>query len=166
LGALLLGEPLTRRTALGVAVGFCGVGVVTLAGRDVGGLGPGALPGVLLGLIAALVWAACTVLTRRLAAATVDPLASTTLAALARHYQIPPDYNGPHTPERRSSGGPVLSPDQREIGLYCGSANPNLANAVAEQLGLPLGGRRLRRFADSEVHFQIEESIRGKDVFL
>ena len=41
-----------------------------------------------------------------------------------------------------------------------------LAASVAERLGLPLGGRRLRRFADGEVHFQIEESIRGKDIYI
>jgi len=53
-----------------------------------------------------------------------------------------------------------------DIGLYCGSANPALAASVADLLGLPLGGRLLRRFPDSEVHFQIEESIRGKDIYI
>jgi len=60
----------------------------------------------------------------------------------------------------------VDDPDRAEIGLYAGSATPELAAAVAERLGIPLGGRRLRRFPDSEVHFQIEESIRGKDIYI
>ena len=53
-------------------------------------------------------------------------------------------------------------PDSAEIRLYCGSATPELAAAVAARIGIPLGGRRLRRFPDSEVHVQIEDSIRGK----
>jgi ribose-phosphate pyrophosphokinase len=67
---------------------------------------------------------------------------------------------------RSKGGGPVRSLNQGEIGLYCGSANPTLAAAVAARLDVPLGGRRLRRFADSEIHFQIEESIRGQDIFI
>jgi drug/metabolite transporter (DMT)-like permease len=82
LSALLLGEALTWRAAVGVAVGFLGVGVVTLSGRQLGGLGPEAQPGVGIGLVAALVWAAYTVATRRLASRTLDPMAATTLAAL------------------------------------------------------------------------------------
>jgi drug/metabolite transporter (DMT)-like permease len=82
LGALLLGEPLTARGGLGALAGFLGVGMVTLAGQDVGGLGPQAAPGVLIGLVGAFFWAAYTVGMRRLARLTIDPLAATTLAAI------------------------------------------------------------------------------------
>ena len=53
-----------------------------------------------------------------------------------------------------------------EVGIYAGTSNPQLATAVAQQLGRPLGKLVLKRFPDGEVHVQIEESIRGRDVYL
>lgn len=50
--------------------------------------------------------------------------------------------------------------------LFTGSAHPALAREIAECLGLPVGAARLHRFPDSEVSFQIEENIRGADVFI
>ena len=53
-----------------------------------------------------------------------------------------------------------------ELKLFAGSAHPQLSKEIAEMLGLPLGQARLRRFPDSEVSFQIDENIRGADVFI
>src|SRR5436305_5381133 len=53
-----------------------------------------------------------------------------------------------------------------ELKLFSGSAHPELARDIAQHLGLPLGQCRLRRFPDSEVSFQIDENIRGTDVFI
>ena len=50
--------------------------------------------------------------------------------------------------------------------IFSGSAHPELARGIAEILGLPLGQAKLRRFPDTEVSFQIEENIRGTDVFV
>jgi ribose-phosphate pyrophosphokinase len=50
--------------------------------------------------------------------------------------------------------------------LFAGSAHPALAREIADCLGLPLGTARLHRFPDSEVSFQIDENIRGADVFI
>jgi ribose-phosphate pyrophosphokinase len=50
--------------------------------------------------------------------------------------------------------------------LFSGSAHPALAREVAEHLGIPLGAARLHRFPDTEVSFQIDENIRGTDVFI
>jgi ribose-phosphate pyrophosphokinase len=50
--------------------------------------------------------------------------------------------------------------------VFSGSANPLLSREIAEVLGIPLGQARLRRFPDSEVSFQIDENIRGADVFI
>lgn len=50
--------------------------------------------------------------------------------------------------------------------LFTGSAHPALAREMAEYLGIPLGAARLHRFPDTEVSFQIDENIRGADVFL
>jgi len=53
-----------------------------------------------------------------------------------------------------------------EITLFAGSANISLAESVAANLGLALGQRDLSRFPDSEVHVEIDKSVRGHDVYL
>jgi ribose-phosphate pyrophosphokinase len=53
-----------------------------------------------------------------------------------------------------------------ELKVFSGSAHPQLAGEIAEFLGVSLGQCRLRRFPDSEVSFQIDENIRGTDVFI
>lgn len=50
--------------------------------------------------------------------------------------------------------------------LFAGSANPALAEAVAESLGIALGGLQITRFADGELYINLEESVRGADVFV
>ncbi len=46
------------------------------------------------------------------------------------------------------------------------NSNPPLAEAVAEQLGLPLTKAVIRRFADMEIHVEVQENVRGEDVFV
>ena len=53
-----------------------------------------------------------------------------------------------------------------DLKIFSGSAHPRLAREIAQFLGVPLGQARLRRFPDTEVSFQIDENIRGTDVFL
>ena len=53
-----------------------------------------------------------------------------------------------------------------ELKLFTGSAHPLLAQEIAEFLCVPMGQARLMRFPDSEVSFQIDENIRGMDVFI
>ncbi|RPI57912.1 MAG: ribose-phosphate pyrophosphokinase [Acidobacteria bacterium] len=53
-----------------------------------------------------------------------------------------------------------------ELKLFSGSAHPDLAREIAHHLSLPMGQCRLRRFPDTEVSFQIDENIRGTDVFI
>ncbi len=53
-----------------------------------------------------------------------------------------------------------------QLKVFSGSAHPALAREIAEFLGVPLGHARLHRFPDSEVGFQIDENIRGTDVFV
>jgi len=50
--------------------------------------------------------------------------------------------------------------------LFSGSAHPALAAEIGEFLGVSLGHARLVRFPDTEVSFQIDENIRGTDVFI
>ena len=53
-----------------------------------------------------------------------------------------------------------------QLKLFSGSAHPALGQEIADVLGIPMGQARLRRFPDSEVSFQIDENIRGTDVFV
>jgi len=53
-----------------------------------------------------------------------------------------------------------------ELKVFSGSAHPALAREIADFLGVPLGKCRLQRFPDTEVSFQIDENIRGTDVFV
>jgi ribose-phosphate pyrophosphokinase len=53
-----------------------------------------------------------------------------------------------------------------DLKVFSGSAHPGLAREIAGFLGIPVGQARLRRFPDSEVSFQIDENIRGTDVFI
>src|ERR671915_39648 len=53
-----------------------------------------------------------------------------------------------------------------ELKIFSGSAHPQLTREIADFLGIPVGQARLRRFPDTEVSFQIDENIRGTDVFI
>ncbi len=53
-----------------------------------------------------------------------------------------------------------------QLKVFSGSAHPELAREIATHLGLPVGQARLGRFPDTEVSFQIDENIRGTDVFV
>ena len=57
-------------------------------------------------------------------------------------------------------------PDSRRLRLFSGTSNPGLAREIAAYLGVPDGPRVCKRFADGELYVQIQESIRGCDVFL
>jgi ribose-phosphate pyrophosphokinase len=53
-----------------------------------------------------------------------------------------------------------------DLKVFSGSAHPQLTREIADFLGIAVGQARLRRFPDSEVSFQIDENIRGTDVFI
>ena len=50
--------------------------------------------------------------------------------------------------------------------IFSGSSNPQLAQSIARYLNVELGRSVLERFADGEIHFYIDESVRGEDVFV
>nr|WP_217362017.1 MULTISPECIES: ribose-phosphate pyrophosphokinase [unclassified Marinobacterium] len=50
--------------------------------------------------------------------------------------------------------------------VFTGNANPALAERVAERLDLDLGQATVSRFSDGEVSVEIQENVRGKDVFI
>ena len=57
-------------------------------------------------------------------------------------------------------------PDNNRLRLFSGSANIKLSQEVARYLGMDLGPMIRKRFADGELYVQIQESIRGCDVYL
>lgn len=50
--------------------------------------------------------------------------------------------------------------------IFCGTANPHLAENICVHLGAKLGRTRLGKFSDGEIYFQILENVRGADVFV
>ena len=52
------------------------------------------------------------------------------------------------------------------IKLVAGNSNRPLAEAIAAYLSLPLAKCQVRRFADMEVFVEIQENVRGEDVFI
>ena len=50
--------------------------------------------------------------------------------------------------------------------IFSGTANPPLAQEIADYLEVPLSKATINRFSDGEIGVQIAESVRGKDVFI
>ncbi len=50
--------------------------------------------------------------------------------------------------------------------LFAGNSNRVLAEFVAKYLNIPLGKASVRRFADQEIFVEIQENVRGEDVFV
>jgi ribose-phosphate pyrophosphokinase len=63
-------------------------------------------------------------------------------------------------------GDPFMATGFGELKVFSGSAHQELTREIAAFLGVGVGQARLRRFPDSEVSFQIDENIRGTDVFI
>src|SRR6202167_3347192 len=61
---------------------------------------------------------------------------------------------------------PVRAMNADRIKIFTGSANPELAEEICEQLGLELGLMKLKRFSDGEINLQILENVRGADCFV
>ena len=50
--------------------------------------------------------------------------------------------------------------------VFSGNANPALADAIAKHIGLPLGYASISKFSDGEISVELNENVRGKDVFV
>lgn len=60
----------------------------------------------------------------------------------------------------------ALVPDSNRLKIFSGAANLPLSEEVARYLGVDLGPMVRKRFADGELYVQIQESIRGCNVYL
>jgi ribose-phosphate pyrophosphokinase len=54
----------------------------------------------------------------------------------------------------------------KSISIFSGSANQPLAAQIADYLELPLGRARVARFSDGEIFAEIQENVRGVDVYV
>jgi len=56
--------------------------------------------------------------------------------------------------------------DVSKLMVFTGNANPELARLIVERLDLPLGEATVGQFSDGEITVEINENVRGKDVFI
>ncbi len=50
--------------------------------------------------------------------------------------------------------------------VFAGNANPALAGNIARHIGVPLGNASITKFSDGEISVELNENVRGKDVFV
>ena len=50
--------------------------------------------------------------------------------------------------------------------VFTGNANPELAKLVVERLDIPMGDAVVGKFSDGESTIELNENVRGKDVFI
>jgi len=53
-----------------------------------------------------------------------------------------------------------------ELTIFAGTANPDLAQKVARELGVSLGACAVERFPDGETSVRLDEPVRGREVFI
>ena len=56
--------------------------------------------------------------------------------------------------------------DGKKLKIFTGNANPKLAQEIVDYLGLELGKGFVGKFNNGEIQVMIDESVRGKDVFV
>lgn len=55
---------------------------------------------------------------------------------------------------------------RKRLKIFTGNANPELAEEIAQYLGVSVGDAKCTRFSDGEIQVKINESVRGADVFI
>ena len=56
--------------------------------------------------------------------------------------------------------------DENKLRIFTGNANPDLAREIASYLGTTVGDSVVNRFNNGEIQVMINESVRGKDIFI
>ena len=74
--------------------------------------------------------------------------------------------SGPWCALRVQAVAEVRDLQNRGVMIFCGTASRNLAEAIANELMLPLGKAVVSRFSDGEVLVEIGENVRGRDIFV
>ncbi|XP_010275298.1 PREDICTED: ribose-phosphate pyrophosphokinase 1 isoform X2 [Nelumbo nucifera] len=60
----------------------------------------------------------------------------------------------------------LTNKNDTRLRIFSGTANPSLSQEIACYMGLELGKIKIKRFADGEIYVQLQESVRGCDVYL
>src|SRR5437879_13421936 len=94
--------------------------------------------------------------------ATNDERRTTTMATLATATEKKPGMS----PEEKHERKPQRARVDDKFKIFCGTANQPLADEVCAFLGMTRGQALVRRFADGEAYVQIQENVRGADVFV
>uniref|UniRef100_A0A453N4Q8 ribose-phosphate diphosphokinase n=1 Tax=Aegilops tauschii subsp. strangulata TaxID=200361 RepID=A0A453N4Q8_AEGTS len=80
---------------------------------------------------------------------------------------VPLSDRSPWTPATMPIFGDAnIRKDDTRLRIFSGTANPSLAQEIASYMGLELGKVNIKRFADGEIYVQLQESVRGCNVFL
>ena len=53
-----------------------------------------------------------------------------------------------------------------KLRIFTGNSNPSLAQEISKALNIPLGNANVKKFSDGEIQVEIEENVRGMDVFI
>jgi ribose-phosphate pyrophosphokinase len=61
---------------------------------------------------------------------------------------------------------PIRSMNHDRLKIFSGNAHPALAREICTWLDKPLADAEIRQFSDGEIHLQIQENVRGEDVFV
>src|SRR5690606_10212150 len=59
-----------------------------------------------------------------------------------------------------------FSMDRAQMAVFAGNANPQLAQAIARHLMVPMGRALVSRFSDGESTVELLENVRGRDVYI
>src|SRR3989475_3498118 len=70
------------------------------------------------------------------------------------------------SPDEKHERKPHRARVDEKFKIFCGTANQPLADEVCAFLGMVRGQAMVRRFADGEAYVQIQENVRGADVFV
>ena len=54
----------------------------------------------------------------------------------------------------------------KKIKIFTGNSHPELAKEIADLLGIPLGNAKVSTFSDGEISVDINETVRGVDIFI
>jgi ribose-phosphate pyrophosphokinase len=59
-----------------------------------------------------------------------------------------------------------MSQANSRIKVFSCNSNPLLAKSICNHLGIPLGDAKVNKFSDGEIHIQLNETVRGMDVYV
>src|SRR5438132_2966404 len=76
------------------------------------------------------------------------------------------DKKAPVSPDEKPERKPQRARVDDKFKIFCGTANEALADEVCTFLGMTRGQAKVTRFSDGEAYIQIQENVRGADVFL